>query len=405
MRRRESASKLVNSVSKKIMHTFGVKDDDSHQKRPSSTHIVAPDDPRRNLSTFDALHNFRDLGGLVTEEGYVVKRGLLYRMARPDHMSEADIKKITDHYNIKTIIDLRRQVEIDRSKADNLVVAKFTESIKHAQRIRISGFLQTEEYEIKLRRFHVNLLGSYYLANKIYNVSSKREMIHHGLRDMFGKGPGRTAERFVSSTLMAEIGIVGNYNDMLARCTSQIGVVLKIIATEGNKSVVFHCSHGKDRTGLIAMLVLAVLGVSDADIAKDYAMSTLGLEGMQDVVQTEICSESGLPEEFSGAAEANMLATMTHLRTNYKSVSHYLEKCSFGNAWQIKLRALYLDKGTQDGIKAASLTDLDHTEVQKGAAMGIATHESVSHGIVPSTKALSITGVGRNAVDSDGPIS
>jgi hypothetical protein len=41
------------------------------------------------------------------------------------------------------------------------------------------------------------------------------------------------------------------------------------------QAVLFHCSHGKDRTGIIAALLLKCAGVSDEDVITDYALSVV----------------------------------------------------------------------------------------------------------------------------------
>jgi hypothetical protein len=53
----------------------------------------------------------------------------------------------------------------------------------------------------------------------------------------------------------------------------QIVAVLKLIADESNHPVGVYCTAGKDRTGLIAMLTLSVLGASDEEILEDYVHS------------------------------------------------------------------------------------------------------------------------------------
>eukprot|EP01134_Creolimax_fragrantissima_P004813 CFRG4813T1 len=343
LRRRESAHQLIKDVGTLIMHPI-----DGYKKKERDAPLTAKteaDDTRRLILAFDDLHNFRDLGGLVTSEGHVVKRGMIYRMARPDNMSENDLRNIIETYNIKTIVDLRRQIEIDRSAGSKLAFDKYTMSLKHAQRMRIGGFLTGPKYEVKLRRFHVSLLGSYYMASTASMVPDKHEMVKHGLRDLFGYGQGRAAEKYIANALMRDRGLTSQYADMVDTCKAQIGVIMKIVTTKQNQGVVVHCSHGKDRTGLIAALVLTTLGVSDDDIAKDYSLSTRGLAVMRDTVVQEICHESGLSEEFSQSVPETMLATLAYIRKKYSSVSEYLLRCSFTIAWQNKLRSNMLDKG------------------------------------------------------------
>jgi protein tyrosine/serine phosphatase len=48
---------------------------------------------------------------------------------------------------------------------------------------------------------------------------------------------------------------------------------LKIIAVAAHQPVLFHCFHGKDRTGLVSALVLALLHTPRDDIANDYHLS------------------------------------------------------------------------------------------------------------------------------------
>jgi len=49
--------------------------------------------------------------------------------------------------------------------------------------------------------------------------------------------------------------------------------VIKAIAQAKPGGVLFHCKRGYDRTGIIALLILALAGVSPEDIAADYELS------------------------------------------------------------------------------------------------------------------------------------
>ena len=48
---------------------------------------------------------------------------------------------------------------------------------------------------------------------------------------------------------------------------------LELIADRNNHPLVFHCSVGKDRTGVLAAMLLAAAGVMDEDIIHDYTLS------------------------------------------------------------------------------------------------------------------------------------
>ena len=62
------------------------------------------------------------------------------------------------------------------------------------------------------------------------------------------------------------------YLDLARACGPALASVLDLIA-DADHAVVFHCVAGKDRTGIVAGLVLAVLGVPDASIASDYHLT------------------------------------------------------------------------------------------------------------------------------------
>ncbi|CNE39651.1 Tyrosine-protein phosphatase precursor [Mycobacterium tuberculosis] len=52
---------------------------------------------------------------------------------------------------------------------------------------------------------------------------------------------------------------------------------LEVIATS-TRATVFHCKSGKDRTGIVAALVLSLLGVAGGDIIADFALTELATD-------------------------------------------------------------------------------------------------------------------------------
>ena len=70
--------------------------------------------------------------------------------------------------------------------------------------------------------------------------------------------------------------LAGRYLDMLDQGAGSIVTALGTMADADRLPLVFHCSAGKDRTGVLAAILLSVLGVSDDDIAADYALSRAG---------------------------------------------------------------------------------------------------------------------------------
>jgi protein-tyrosine phosphatase len=64
------------------------------------------------------------------------------------------------------------------------------------------------------------------------------------------------------------------YGPFLGRFPGRVAAVMTAIARARPGGVLIHCAGGRDRTGLIAMLLLALAGVAPADIADDHALST-----------------------------------------------------------------------------------------------------------------------------------
>ena len=68
------------------------------------------------------------------------------------------------------------------------------------------------------------------------------------------------------------------YLKMLERGGPALVELFGLLASEEHHPLVFHCSAGKDRTGIAAALLLGVLGVDDATIVADYALSQANME-------------------------------------------------------------------------------------------------------------------------------
>ena len=76
-----------------------------------------------------------------------------------------------------------------------------------------------------------------------------------------------------SSLTLAKI-----YRDLLENAGSRLIEALRVVNAELTEPLVFMCSAGKDRTGVLAALVLGLVGVSDDDIVADYAATGTAVE-------------------------------------------------------------------------------------------------------------------------------
>ena len=173
---------------------------------------------------FDDVQNFRDIGGYVTNDGRTVKWGKIFRAGDFSHISKLDDEQL-EKLNLKTVIDLR---------------AKKTQQ-------NISDILKTPH------RYELYISG-------IYNDSISEKV----LENKFLKGD-------------ALIYMQDAYRSILIEHTKQYSDFFDYLTNEENYPLVFHCSLGKDQSGIASFLLLRALDVP-VDIAEeDYVLSNRGV--------------------------------------------------------------------------------------------------------------------------------
>ncbi len=100
--------------------------------------------------------------------------------------------------------------------------------------------------------------------------------------------------------------------------------VMELMAAETG-AVLFHCSAGKDRTGVIAMLLLKLADVADEDVVADYAASAGYMEARFRAQRTALAKRGIAAPDFLFASEPEtMKRTLIHLARRYGSAEHYL---------------------------------------------------------------------------------
>ncbi len=111
-----------------------------------------------------------------------------------------------------------------------------------------------------------------------------------------------------------------------------IGIVADSISTD--VPVVFHCTAGKDRTGLLAALLLGLVGVGDAEIIADFHASAAGVERMsrwyeQERGETHLekAAQMGIDDAVAHhmmrADRSTMEATLAVLRSRHQGFTAF----------------------------------------------------------------------------------
>jgi hypothetical protein len=167
---------------------------------------------------WDGCVNVRDVGGLPTEQGGAIRWRALVRADSVRTLTDVGWGSLED-YGVRTIIDLRTPDECERDPARDVPY--------EIVRVPIVG--RTPE-EIRLAR-----------------------------------DSGKAASSIEAATAV--------YLDVLARERRGFAEATTAFAHAGDGAVVVHCAAGKDRTGLLVAMLLAVAGVPADAIVDDYRLS------------------------------------------------------------------------------------------------------------------------------------
>ena len=167
--------------------------------------------------------NFRDLGGYRNSNGQAVRWRTLFRSDALQDMTPSDAAYAMEELGIRLVVDLRNPDEAERDGRGPL-----------------PG------------------LGVAYTHHPL--------LLERGFPPFTG---GDVVER-LSST----------YQWLIHNSGPRVAGAVNAIAEADGSAVVFHCSAGKDRTGLLAALILEVLGMDDETIADDYLLTNQAVEGI-----------------------------------------------------------------------------------------------------------------------------
>lgn len=165
--------------------------------------------------------NFREIGGFTTKSGKRIKEKSIFRSGFLGKLDASDIE-ILKELNVGKVIDLRTSQEIE--------------------------LIGKGDYPSFLSYEHIPLNTG--------NISKL-------LLPIFEKGEFQ----LIAPNLLDHI-----YIDLVTKFTSEFAAIFRSILN-AKYGVIYHCSHGKDRTGIISALLLEFLGVDRKVIYSDYLKS------------------------------------------------------------------------------------------------------------------------------------
>jgi protein tyrosine/serine phosphatase len=115
------------------------------------------------------------------------------------------------------------------------------------------------------------------------------------------------------------------YLEFLTHCRPRFAEAMRAVATAPG-TVVFHCHGGKDRTGLLAAMLLRLAGVSVEAIAEDYALSSDRLRSRHDQWLAEAADEAERAriERITSTMPEAMVAVLETVDRRWGGVERYL---------------------------------------------------------------------------------
>ncbi|CAM3716748.1 tyrosine-protein phosphatase [Marinicrinis lubricantis] len=208
----------------------------------------------------EGIENCRELGGYSTSRGQQTEWHRFLRSSDMSRMTQED-KQFLKEYGVTTVIDLRGEDE-----------------------------MQT----------HPNPL-----AGESFCTYHNIPLITRQVSEM---------ER------PAEDAFIGDFYIELLDHHAAVKRIFDTIADAPEGCVLFHCQAGKDRTGVLAMLLLGLAGVAQKDIVSNYEVTYSCLESVQ---KQEIVFDH-IPTSFLYSHRDYIVKAYEHLVAHHQSVEQYL---------------------------------------------------------------------------------
>ena len=247
--------------------------------------------PRR-LIGLEAVHNFRDLGGYPTAGGRTTKWRTLFRSDGLYRLRSADDMSRVMQLGLKSVIDLRTEREQ-----------------------REQGIFPIDDIEVTFH--HLSIVDVTWSDTETPEFEDEVEFLVWGYRDMLEIGSSRFAD------------------------------AMHVLAQTDSLPAVFHCAAGKDRTGVLAALLLSSLGVDDAHICADYGLTQDAMRrsiAWSKVHRPELAERyATIPKAYLAADPRAMQIILKELAQQHGSVRNYVREIGVADATVEALGNLLLE--------------------------------------------------------------
>jgi protein-tyrosine phosphatase len=232
--------------------------------------------------------NVRDLGGLPTEDGGRTRPGRVVRSDNVRRLTDEGWQALAAH-GVRRIVDLRWPEEL----------------------------AEDQPRHVEVEVLYISVLGEAIDHDYIEELDEHLDSVDD------------VADHYAWS-----------YVDFLERYRDRFGRAFAAIA-DADGSVVVHCAGGKDRTGLVAALLLRLAGVSREAIGADYALSERNL-GPAFERQWHDAPVEGIErtrrEKLGRTPAEGMIRVLEEIERRYGDVASYLRAAGLADAQLDRLR-------------------------------------------------------------------
>ncbi len=260
-----------------------------------------------------SVNNARELGGYITLDGRKIKHGVLLRTAVLNKISSEDITRLTQNYNLSVIADFRMSYEA-AAKPDPVI-----EGVKYVN-------LRVIDEELFMRELEKRLAGE---------------------KDPFAILKASAESGVINENMYIDF-LSGNFGK---KAYSEF--FKELLNLPEGRSLLFHCTQGKDRTGCAAMLILSALGVSEDIILEDYMLTNIFnadlIEKDRKMLLSRGIKEDGLWWKYmfvlNSVKKELMTNALSWLKENYGSPAGYIiNELGISEDEIEKLKSKFLEK-------------------------------------------------------------
>lgn len=240
----------------------------------------------------EGVPNARQLGSYISRDGRRIKHGVLIRCGVLNKATDSDLKLLKEKYHVNYVFDLRTAYEVNRWP---------------------DRIIEDATY-----------------------VNMPIQDDNNNFWQLILEAPGDTAEEKLinfamnpkANPMMKQL-YVGMVSDEY--CQLQYAALLdRILRSEG--TMLWHCTQGKDRTGLATAFLLAALGFDRKTIVDDFALTNVPYQPNIDRLSLKLKLRGANKDAFEaiqaeeGVSIKNFEAALDYIDQNYGSMENYIKE-------------------------------------------------------------------------------